>query len=378
MKPLPTLALLSIFTLPLAGCLGGASSCGDPPQDPTRPTRFDGQTLTILDQGAFSFFKDLKPLFESQTGATVRQIEGGDAGKALQQALLNAGNPPADVLYGVDNAMFFSPGVQDKCLFIPYQSPRLGLLNASLIDTEQFRVDGALWATPVDHGYISVNIDRSLLANGTEPPRALRDLASREWAPRFVTEDPRESSPGLGFLLATIDTFGETGPYTWKDWWREFLDHGGLVVNDWTTAYVYHFTGGYGSSDPTSKSDRSVVTSYTTSPAYEASYSGSPPSWSFEPAHGVFHQVETMGILRGSDHVALAQAWIDFCLTAAFQDRVSEQLAVYPVTSNATVMEAFQQHATAPSQLTPARLSSKAIGEGLSRWLDEWTQLRRA
>lgn len=375
-----TIVFLLIATaLPAAGCLGPQAECPDTtPTTAARPTRFPGETLTILDHGAFSFFSDLKPLFEAQTGATVKQISGGDAGKALQQALLGAGNPPADVLYGVDNALFFSPRVLETCLYVPYEPAGLAAVDPTVVNVDQFRVEGALWATPVDHGYVGVNYDLRLAEGSPPPPTSLRDLASSTWAPKFVTEDPRESSPGLGFLLATIDTFGEKGPYTWRDWWREFFDHGGLVVPDWTTAYVFHFSGGYGAGDAANRGDRSLVTSYTTSPAYEASFSGSPPSVSLEPPYGVFHQVETMGILRGSSHVGLAQAWIDFCLTSSFQDRASEMLAMYPVVRNATVIDAFRTHATPPERLVPARLTAAQIGEGLDGWLEEWTALYRA
>lgn len=351
-----------------AGCLGSGS--------------YKGQTLTILDQGAFPAFEALKPVFENLTGARVVQIDGGDAGNALRQALLSAGNPPADVLYGVDNALFFTRDVVQKELFLPYESPNLFRINQTLIDVDQFRVEGAMWATPVDHGYVSINYDIRLAdpANGSVPPQTLRELASTRWAPQFVTEDPRFSSPGLGFLIATIDTFGEDGSYTWKDYWRELLANGALVARDWTEAYEYHYTGGYGQYNAsTFVGGRSIVTSYTTSPAVEVLF-GTPavPGKSLEPPHGVFHQIETMAILRGSDHVPLAQAWIDFCLTHEFQNRTAPELAVYPVVDGIRLPAEFLEHATPPERLVPARFTAEQIGQNLDRWLDEWIKVYRA
>lgn len=376
-RPLATLGLILIAALP--GCL----DLGPSPAAPTGPPRpFEGQTLTILDQGAFPAFKSLKPAFENLTGARLVQIDGGDAGNALRQALLSAGNPPADILYGVDNALFFTRDVAEKRLYVPYESPLISRINQTLINVDQFRVDGALWVTPVDHGYVGVNYDIRLVNStpSSELPRTLRELATRRWAPQFVTEDPRFSSPGLGFLIATIDTFGETGPYTWKEYWRDLLANGTLVARDWTEAYVYYYTGGYGQYDPsTFRGGRSIVTSYTTSPAVEVYFgTPSPPGVSLEPPYGVFHQIETMGILRGSTHVPLAQAWIDFCLTNEFQNRTAPELAVYPVVDGIPLPDAFVQYATPPERLSPARFTADQIGQNLDRWLDEWLKVYQA
>jgi thiamine transport system substrate-binding protein len=380
-----TLVSLVLIVIATSGCLqfGPAHPGADCPPAPepsvARGARFDGQQLRILDQGAFPAAAKLKPLFENLTGATIVTIGGGDAGSALQQALLGAGNPPADVLYGVDNALFFTEEVRASCLFVPYESPNLANIDEATVGVDQFRVDGDLWATPVDHGYINVNYNVALRNQSRTPPQDLRDLASSQWASSFVTEDPRESSPGLGFLLATIDTFGESGGYTWKDYWTELLKNGGLVVKDWSTAYVYHYSGGYGTYDPANKGDRSIVTSYTTSPAVEVYFgASSPPGVSLEPPYGSFHQLETMAILRGTDKVDLARAWIDFCLTHAFQDMTAPELAVYPVITGVTLPDAFTQYATDPHDLKPARMDAQKIGSNLDRWLEEWEDLYQA
>ena len=54
---------------------------------------------------------------------------------------------------------------------------------------------------------------------------------------KLVVENPATSSPGLAFLLATIVRFGETGDYTWQDYWRDLRANDVLVVPDWDNAY---------------------------------------------------------------------------------------------------------------------------------------------
>lgn len=381
MKSAPALTIVAVLGAALSGCLSFANNidCSEPePVD--RPARFDGQRLTILDQGAFSYMHEaIEPIFENHTGAELHVIDGGDAGTALRTAILSAGNPPADLLFGVDNVLFFTDDIEEKCVFLPYESPNLNALNNTIIDTDQFRIDSKLWATPVDHGYVSVNYDIRLddETNNTHGPRSLRELAQPQWASTFVVPDPRFSSPGLLFLLATIDTFGETGDYTWKQYWSELFDHDALITKDWTTAYVYHFTAGYGQyNDTTFVGGRQIVVSYTSSPAVEV-YFGTPdvPSVSLEPDGGVMQQIETMAILRGTKNVALAQAFIDFALTNEFQKNNAPAMAVYPATTGTQIPPEFVELATDPGQLKLATMTPTDIDENLDRWLDEWVTL---
>lgn len=343
--------------------------------------RDSGPTLRILDQGAFGQFDSIKGPFENQTGVKLVRLEGGDAGTALKTALLGAGNPPADILFGVDNVLFSTPEIREKSLFVPYESPNLYRIDEDLISVDIFRVNGELWATPVEHGYISVNYDIRL-RNSTptqELPTTLRDLATARWAPRFVTEDPSKSSPGLGFFLATIATFPDGSAYDWKHYWRDLLQNGTKVVHDWTTAYVYHYSGGYGSYDSNNAADRNITVSYTTSPAYEVIF-GTPsvPGVSFEPAKGVFHQVETMGILRGTKNLEHAKKFIDYMLTDDFQQYNAPSNAVYPVTRGTELPALLTELSTDPRDLRPAQISKGQLDAKLETWINDWVALYQA
>jgi thiamine transport system substrate-binding protein len=371
----PSLVLLLVMTGSFAGCLGGSKTCTS-----GGSTDFAGQELRVLDHGAWdSAYAFVKPLFENQTGAKLVQIKGEDAGAALKQAVDSKGRPVADVLYGIDNALFGQAAREG--IFEPYASPRLPSINATLVGLDDFRTNGLLLATPVDHGYISVNYDRkysdSLAAN--QLPATLEDLTREEWASELVVEDPRLSSPGLGFLIATVATFGERGAYTYRTYWTDLLEGGALVAKDWTEAYVVHFSAGYGQYEAGFAGDRGLVVSYTTSPAAEAFFSdGHAPSVSLEPERGVFHQVETVGILKCTRHLPLAQAFVDLLLGPEFQNATAANMAVYPVVRDATVPSVFQEQATDPSDLVPAPFSSADLDRLVPRWLDNWTEIYQA
>ena len=53
----------------------------------------------------------------------------------------------------------------------------------------------------------------------------------------LVVENPATSSPGLAFLLATIATFGESGDYTWQDYWADLRANDVQVAAGWEEAY---------------------------------------------------------------------------------------------------------------------------------------------
>ncbi|NIR40428.1 MAG: thiamine ABC transporter substrate-binding protein, partial [Actinobacteria bacterium] len=57
----------------------------------------------------------------------------------------------------------------------------------------------------------------------------LADLATPEYAGTLVVPDPTISTPGLAFLLATVATFGETGTYTWLDYWADLRANDVLI-----------------------------------------------------------------------------------------------------------------------------------------------------
>ena len=62
--------------------------------------------------------------FTSQTGIGVEVVKAGDTGTMVQKAVLTAGNPEGDVMFGVDNT--FLSEVVDGKVFDPYTAPGPG------------------------------------------------------------------------------------------------------------------------------------------------------------------------------------------------------------------------------------------------------------
>lgn len=366
--PLPTQTRLCGASAPLESSAAGTSAdtgaYGATPYqgmgfDGTTWPRLEGVTLTILDHGAFGAFDDAKALFEDLTGATVEHVEADDTGSALHRALLEKGSPTFDVIYGVDNVLW-TKAVADG-VFEPYRP-----LLAERVDPAHVFFEGTWHATPVDHGYVGVNVDEAKLNASV---RDLDDLIAH--ADGFVTEDPRTSTPGLGFLLATIATCDD-----WETYWTKLFQGGVLVTSGWTEAYEQHFSAGYGV-DYGGAADKPIVTSYTESPAYEAFF-GRPAEKLATPlvAPGTtFHQIQTMGIAKGTKDLAAAQAWIEFTLTDAFQALAAPGNAVYPVVRGVDADATYGEVDPEPGTFEPARLPADVIGANLEGWLRAWTAL---
>lgn len=395
----PILVLLLVAAA-LAGCFQSGSSACDAPDDAKveyherAPISFDqnpcteyvamgfdgtnwpdltGESITILDHGAFDYaFGAAKPLFEQLTGATVTNHAADDAGTALQLAAqdIAAGGGTFDILYGVDNVLM-GQAIKEG-VFAPYTP-----LQAQRVQQE-YRfvptIDGAWAATPVDTGFIAINVDpRSGITVDS-----MDDLVTH--ADEFVTQDPRFSSPGLGFLISTVATYGEGG---YLDYWADLLDGGVTITSGWTEAYENRFSGGYLAGETGTTSDKPIVTSYTTSPAYEIFNDPEKQENDVLTApESTFRQIQTMGILAGSDNRAAAEAWIEFTLTPDFQKLAAEYNAIYPVVAGdaiqASVDDVFAGNDPAPGSFTPADFTTKELGDNAEGWVEAWTDLYTA
>lgn len=368
------LLALALLAAPFAGCLGGGDGSGGETSyrgmgfDGTHWPDLSGQTVTILDHGAFDYvFGPAQQKFENLTHAKLEHIAAQDTGDALNRAIREKDAPSFDVIYGLDNA-YLGKAVSAGALK-PYTPLLADRVNASYV----FFGDERPWpATPADHGYIAVNVDPrvNVTVHGLADVRDNADL--------FVTEDPRFSSPGLGFLLATIATYPESSPYNWHDYWNDLFDNGLTVEADWTTAYASDFTGGYGQYEAGFAGTKPIVTSYSTSPAYEAYYGATEVNDLLLAPGATFHQVETVAIAAHAKHPAAAQAFVEFVLTDDFQDLHAANNAVYPVVDGIDVAKVYGGKDPAPGSFAPADLDYQTIAANVQAWVNEWTDLYEA
>ncbi|MDJ0767655.1 MAG: thiamine ABC transporter substrate-binding protein [Ilumatobacter sp.] len=295
--------------------------------------------------------------FTDETGIEVEVLIAGDTGTMLSKAVLTAGNPEGDVMWGVDNT-FLSRALEAD-VFEPYVPDGIERIPSEFTDL----VPGGE-ATPVDFGDVCVNYDVAALdAAGLEPPTDLDQLADPEYAGRLVVQNPATSSPGLAFLLATVAEFGSD----WEAFWSELDSNGVAVVDGWTQAYYERFSLAGG--------DRPLVVSYGSSPPFEVLAAAEPPDEA--PTAVVeatcFRQVEFAGVLRGTDAPDEARRLMDFLISERFQREVPLNLFVFPANQDVELDQAFVDHATIAAE--PLTVDPALIDERRSEWIDRWTEI---
>ena len=328
-----------------------AAACGS--DEPAR------RELVLLTHDSFDMRAELLEAFEREHNATVTLLKGGDANAVVNRAILNAGRPEADVLFGIDNLTF--PRTVGKGVFAEFTATR----RAQIPEDVRVQFGDSTAVTPIDVGYVALNFDR---AQG-QPPARFEELTQPPWRGKLVVEDPTTSSPGLQFLATTVAHFGERGAYTWREFWRDLRRNDVLVVDGWDTAYNTHFTR--------NKGERPLVVSYTTSPAAEVFFSEGalkePPTVNVLPAGTrPFRQVEAAGVLAGARQPELARAFINFMLRDEFQRQIPETMFVYPVIPNIETPEWWRW---ARIDVQPAPLTVDAAT--VDRWLREWSEVMR-
>ncbi|MEV0600720.1 thiamine ABC transporter substrate-binding protein [Streptomyces sp. NPDC050315] len=342
--------VLAVGGAALAGC--GASG-GD--------EAGDAKTVKLVTHDSFAASKSVLKEFEKQSGYKVQLVKGGDAGKAVNQAVLTKDNPQGDVFFGIDNTLL-SRGL-DEGLFTPYEAKGLSGVPAEFqLDKAEHRV------TPVDYGDICVNYDKAYFEqHDIAPPKTFGDLVKPQYKGLLVTENSATSSPGLAFQLGTIAEYGKGG---WQDYWKKLKANDVEVVDGWEQAYYERFSGAAGS-----KGDKPLVVSYASSPPAEVMAKKPAPK---EAPTGVatgtcFRQTEFAGLLKGAANEKGGKALLDFLISKKFQEDLPLQMFVNPVVEGAKVPELFTKYGQKIDE--PKTVAPADISKNREQWIKQWSSL---
>lgn len=336
----------------LCGALLAACTSSEP------QTAGPGSTVRLLAHESFLLSDDVLESFTEQTGITVEVLAGGDAGSMVAGAVLAAGEPTADVLFGVDNTLVQK--AIDAGVFEPYAAKERTALDPDIVgylDTDS--------VTPIDFGDVCINIDDAWFeSNAITPPTSLQDLTDPTYRDLLVVQDPATSSPGLAFLLATISRFGDG----WTDYWAALRDNGVKVSGSWTDAYYSDFTPAGG--------DRPLVVSYATSPPAEIVFAeGTPPE---KPStsvltDGCYRQIEYAGVLAGAKNPEGARMLIDWLISTPVQEDIPLTMFVFPARSEAQLPQVFLDFAAQVDK--PEQIPAADIAANLDDWLARWGEI---
>jgi thiamine transport system substrate-binding protein len=341
MRRTRTASVLATMALTIAAC-GSDGGSADAP-------------LRLLTHDSFDVSTSVLEQFTAETGIVVEVVPLGDAGSALNRVILTADDPEGDVLFGIDST--FLTRALAAGVLQPYRSPTLEHVDPSLVPTDD-RV------TPVTFGDVCVNYDIAWFTSaGIEVPRDLASLADPIYAGLLAVQNPATSSPGLAFLLGTIERLGEDGAFSL---WERLRANDVLVTDGWSEAY-------YGAFTHASDGDRPLVVSYASSPPAEVLFAAVPTDTA--PTGVIldtcYRQIEYVGILAATERTEDARRLVDFLLSPTFQADVPLTMFVFPARNDVALPEVFTEHAVLPAR--PLVMDPDRIDAGREAWIARFT-----
>ena len=180
--------LLVVASLVMAACAPAAPA--NPPltvlpsAQPPSPSALDSanpRALTVMTHDSFAASDGLIREFEQANNVKITFLKSGDAGAALNKAILSKDAPLADVFYGLDNT--FLSRALDAGIFESYASPQLANL------TPGFDLDPKNRALPVDYADVCINYYKAFFTKNDLPvPASLDDLLKPEYNGLLVVE----------------------------------------------------------------------------------------------------------------------------------------------------------------------------------------------
>ena len=319
---------------------------------------FAQDTLTILTYDSFAVSSDLVEAFENENNVKLQFIEAGAGGEVIARAVLTKDDPIADVIIGFDFSQFGKVFAND--ILEAYDSPELANIP------EIYQLDAESRALPFNFGEICINYDKKYFADhDLAVPASLDDLLKPEYKGLLVTQDPSASNTGIGFLIATIEQYGEDG---FVDYWNELIRNGLVIGNSWSSTYYTNFSAASGSGE------QPMVVSYTTSPAAEFIYSetGDAPTDSLTSDGMCYRSIEFCGILKNTKNPDLAKKFIDAFIGKEWQEDLPMQMFVYPVNEQAELPEEFELYGK--PAVNPVMPDPERVAEKHDEWVRTWAE----
>jgi len=281
--------------------------------------------------------------FEEVCGCDLKLVGAGDGAALLARVKLEGARSDADVVLGLDTNL--TAAAKATGLFAEHAVEADYTLPAAWEDKT---------FVPYDWGYFSFvhNADAAVPAN-------FKDLAASDV--KIVIQDPRSSTPGLGLLMWVKAAYGDEAPAIWAD----LSDNIVTVTKGWSEAYGQFLEG-----------EADMVLSYTTSPAYHliAEEDASKAAALFDEGH--YMQVEVAGKLAASDHPELADQFLAFMVSEAFQSIIPTTNWMYPAVTPAAGLPAGFETLVQPgkSLLLTEDEAASVRDAALEEWLTALSQ----
>ena len=304
------------------------------------------QTLTVYTYDSFVSEwgpgARIKEAFEKDCDCSIDWVALGDGVAVLNRLKLEGAATKADVVLGLDTNL-------------TAEAAATGLFGPHGLDPALARVPVA-WTDklfmPFDYAHFAVIYDSETMKN---PPTSLDELVNGDPVQKIILQDPRSSTPGLGFLLWMKAVYGDKAGEAWTKLSARIL----TTTPGWSEAYAL-FT----------KGEAPMVLSYTTSPAYHAIAENSTRYKAAAFKEGHYLQIEVAGLIEASPEKELARRFLAFMMSPGFQDQIPTSNWMLPAApTSAPLPVAFDALVKPEKTLL---FTPEEVKTGRRAWIDEW------
>ncbi|CDH22523.1 thiamine ABC transporter substrate binding subunit [Xenorhabdus bovienii] len=322
---------IAISTLSISACVFAQTAQAKP-------------TLTIYTYDSFASEwgpgPAIKKAFEAECNCELKLVALEDGVSLLNRVRMEGKKTSADIVLGLDNNLIQA-------------AQQTGLFTPSHIDTSKLKLP-VTWNSatfiPYDYGYFAFVYNKNTLPN---PPKSMDELINSNQNWKIIYQDPRTSTPGLGLLLWMQDIYGDKAVHEWPKVAKKTL----TVTKGWSEAYGLFLKG-----------EGDMVLSYTTSPAYHILSEKKDNYAAAIFSEGHYLQIEVAAQLASSKQPELAQKFMQFMISPAFQQAIPTTNWMYPVI-DIPLPEVFKQ---LPVPAKPLQFSADDVAKHRNQWIRTW------
>ena len=306
---------------------------------------FAADTLTVYTYSSFTADwgpgPKIKQAFEKECGCNLNLVALEDGVAILNRLRLEGKHSKADLVLGLDDALISE--AKQSGLFAPHTTRLDGIKVPGGWQDDTF--------VPYDYGYFAFVYNQDKLKT---PPKSLKELVERPDL-KVIYQDPRTSTPGQGLMLWMKSVYGDETPAAWAELAKKTV----TVTKGWSEAYGMFLDG-----------EADMVLSYTTSPAYHLIAENKPQYQAAAFEEGHYRQVEVAAKLNSATQGKLADQFLQFMISPAFQNEIATGNWMYPVTDT-PLPKGFEQMITVTK---PLAFSADEVAANRKHWIREWLQ----
>jgi len=303
-------------------------------------------TLTIYTYDSFTTDwgpgPAVKKAYEKTCDCTLKWVAIADGVALLNRLKLEGTSTKADIVLGLDTNLVV-------------EAKATQLFEPANIDVPSSKIS-KLWSDKTfiayDYAPFAVIWDREKMKN---PPTSLQELVDGPVDQKIILQDPRTSTPGLGFLIWMKTVYGDKAPEAWQKLSKRIL----TVTPGWSQSYSL-FT----------KGEAPMVLSYVTSPAYHMIAEKTERYAAAKFAEGHYLQIEVAGLIKTGKNKDLAKQFLQFMVSPGFQDHIPTKNWMFPAGKTDKPLPDEYAKLISPEKLLLR--DPKIVSQNRKAWIAEW------